>query len=341
MTVLVTGGTGLIGSNVARLLATAHDTDVVVLDRLASPPEGSVLADVADRVPFVAGTVTDLSFLIRTIKEFEVDRVVHSAALIAGTASARPIEALEVNVLGTANVLEAARICGLRRVIALSSSAVMGAPTDLETPRTEEAIVLPATGIYPLSKLALEHLVHTYREIYGVDAAAIRPRSVYGPGPWSVNHPMPVPRVIHAVVRGEDVVKPTGADTRFDLTYVKDEAEGIIRALFHEGQLNHHVYNISYGRNVSMGAVLEILRPLFPDVRIEVGPGLWDGVLPSGAQKDGVYRSSQRPCQDVTRAREDFGYEPVWPVERAVPDYVRWLTDGTYEETPVAAGARA
>lgn len=330
MAVLVTGGTGLIGSNVARLLVVEHGQDVVVIDRLGDAPTGSVISDLKDRVTYVQGTVTDLSLLLRTIQQHKVEYVVHSAAIVAGAASARPIEALETNIVGTGLVLEAARIAGLRRVIALSSSAVMGSPEDLVTPRAEDDIVMPPTGLYPMSKLACEHLVHTYRQIYGVDTAIIRPRSVYGPGPWSIHHGMPVPRAIQAVVNGEPLTRATGADTSFDLTYVKDEANGIIGALLHDGPLHHYVYNVSQGKNVSMGQVFEVLRQLFPSATIDVGPGLWEGILARGEQKDATYRSSQRPPQDISRASADFGYRPEWPVERAVPDYVRWLQEGSY-----------
>jgi nucleoside-diphosphate-sugar epimerase len=79
-----------------------------------------------------------------------------------------------------------------------------------------------------------------------------------------------------------------------------------------------------------MGSVVEILQGIFPDQKIEIGPGLWAGVLSKGKQEGLTYRSSQRPPQDITRARTDFGYDPNWPIERAIPDYVRWLQESTY-----------
>lgn len=330
MSILVTGGNGLIGANIVRILAEVHDDEVVIVDASPDLAEHSVLTEVADKVKYVQGSVTDLALLLRTIKDHGVTEAVHGAAIIAGAAARRPSEALEVNILGTVNMLEAARIVGLRRVVALSSSAVMGDPEDLNTPRREDDIMLPAVGIYPISKLTCELLVNTYRSLYDVDAAIVRPRSVYGPGRWSVHHPMPVPQVIHAVQRGEDVIRPSGSDTKFDLTYVKDEANGIISLLKFDKALPHAVYNISAGRNVSMGEVFEVLRGLRPDVTIEVGPGLWEGVLPTGRQRDASYHSSQRPPQDVSRIREDIGFAPTWPVERAVPDYLTWLDGGVY-----------
>lgn len=332
MTTLVTGGTGLIGASVARLLITEYDQKVVVFDRNPPAPNG-VLSDLGDRlVPFI-GNVTDLSQILHVVQDNDVDYIVHTGAIVSAAANLHPIEALETNVIGTANVLEAARLFKLKRVISTSSSSVFGAPEDIVTPRREEDIVLPATGIYPLSKITGEHLVHTYRKLYGVDAAAVRPRAVYGPGsarflPRSV----PTVKLIEAAAKGEDIIKPSGADTVFDVTYVKDQALGIVRALLHEGELAHHVYNLSYGRNISLGDLAEVIRQAVPEIKVELGPGLWEGILERGEQRDLTYRGSQRPPLDVSRAREDFGYEPAWPIERAVPDFIRWLRDSTYGE---------
>lgn len=330
MTVLITAGTGLIGANVARLLATEWDERIVILNRRQVSIDGSILADVSDHLEWVYGSVTDLSFLLRTVKRFSVDSIVHCAALLPQQEDAqRPVESLETNVLGTANVLEASYVMGLRRVLVMSSAAVMGDPEDLETPRREDDIVLPPAGMYALTKLTGEYLVHNYREVYDIDAVTLRPMTVWGPGRWEhLIHP--VPGLINAVASGQEVIKATGADTRFDLTYVKDEAAGVIAALQEEKRLPHYVYNLSYGKNVSIAEVVEILRAEIPGARIEVGPGLWEGVMARGRQHGTVYRSSQRPPQDISRAQSDFHYKPVWPIERAIPDFVRWLHDGIY-----------
>lgn len=330
MTVLVTGGTGFIGSNVARILATRHGERVVILDVRGRPADpGSPLAELGDRVSYVIGSITDMALLMHVIKEHDVDTVVNGAALLGQAAATRPVEALTINVIGAAHVLEAAGLQGLRRVVQVSSSAVMGAPEDLTKPRKEEEIVIPLNGIYPLSKFADEQLVNTYRQLYGVDAVAVRPRTVYGPGAYP-GTPTPVKNLVEAACRGEDIVRESGADTRFELSYVKDIARGIIKAIYLPERPPSHVYNLSYGQNVRLGAAVEALREVFPALRIEMGAGLLDGVVAAGGQRDLVYRSLQRPPQDISRARAELGYVPVWPVERAIPDYVRWLKEQAY-----------
>jgi nucleoside-diphosphate-sugar epimerase len=120
-----------------------------------------------------------------------------------------------------------------------------------------------------------------------------------------------------------------GGDTAFDFTYVKDFAAGAIQAYDCKSP-NHCVYNLSFGQNRTMFQVFDVLRKLFPDLSIKIGPGLWAGVLTKGKQTDMTYRSSQRPPQDITRARQDFNFEPEWDLDRAIPDWIRWIQEGKY-----------
>lgn len=323
MSILVTGGTGLIGSHIVRQLME-QGRDVVAFDRLPPPPKINALADVADRLKLEIGNVTDLANVLHVVKKHKVQGIIHCASMVASVANQYPVEALQVNIIGSANMLEAARIMGLGRVIVFSSSGVMGAPDDLVTPRKEEEIVLPTMGIYPLSKLACEHLVHTYRKLYNVDTISIRPRCIYGPGETRYHHPLPIYQVVFDALHGKDIVLESGGDTSFDYTYVKDAALGTIQAYDCKNP-SYHVYCISRGKNTKMSEVCDVVKQVFPKLRVEVGPGLWRGILAKGNQSDLTYRSSQRPPQDVTRARTDFGYNPQWDIDRAIPDWVNWL----------------
>jgi UDP-glucose 4-epimerase len=132
--------------------------------------------------------------------------------------------------------------------------------------------------------------------------------------------------VVLDAVAGKPIRYKTGADSSFDLTYVNDMSVGLVQA-YDSQSANHYVYNLSYGKNTRMSEVCDVLKGLFPNLPIEVGPGLWEGVLARGKQVDLSYRTSQRPPQDITRARKDFGFDPQWPVERAIPDWVQWLKE--------------
>ncbi|MFC2067276.1 NAD-dependent epimerase/dehydratase family protein [Chloroflexota bacterium] len=232
MAILVTGGTGLIGINTARFLAE-QGKDVVVFDRNPLPAKGNVLAEVMDRITVEIGNVADLAQVLNVIKKNKVDGIIHCAALMGTNANKHPIEALQTNIIGSTNMLEAARIMDLKRVIIVSSSAVMGDPEDVVTPRKEEEIVLPSMGIYPLSKLTCEHLTHTYRELYHVNAVSLRPRACYGPTEMIyavAEHAHPIWKLVRDAVEGKPIIKESGRDSSFDLTYAQESCLSVMYA---------------------------------------------------------------------------------------------------------------
>jgi nucleoside-diphosphate-sugar epimerase len=328
MTVLVTGGTGAIGSNVARLLIT-KGKKVVLYDRVPLSPANRVLAGFDGELKVEIGNITDMASLFDVIKRHDVRGVIHCAGMLPPHMNnLHPIEALTVNIIGTANVLEAARILGLGPVIVASAAGVMGRPKDVLTPRKEEDVVLPLAGIYPLSKLACEQLVYTYRQLHKVDTTAVRPRNAYGPG---FNFRMqPLFEVIYAALDGKDFVRPSGGDSIFDYTYVKDTAAGFVQ-LYETKAPANYVYNLSYGKGVNMTQVIDVVKPVFPKLKIEVGPGPWEGVVEGGKESELTVHPAVMPVQDISRARKDFGYSPEWDIERGIPDWVRWLKTGTYD----------
>jgi len=273
--------------------------------------------------------------MMHVVKDNKVQGIIHCAYMVSQAATEHPIEALHVNIIGSANMLETGRIMGLRRVVIVSSSGVMGVHKDLATPLKEEEVRLPLGGIYASCKIAVEQLVYTYRQIYGLDAIAIRPRNIYGPGDRRHGHPVPTYDVVMSAVAGRPIVLPRGGDSYFDLTYVKDIARGVIQGYDCKAP-SYYVYNVSSGRNRSMSEVCGVLKRVFPNLRIEVGPGLWEGVIATGAQVDRTYRSSQKPPLDISRARKDFGYEPQFDIERGIPAWIRWLQHRDYADAKAA-----
>lgn len=332
MDVLVIGGTGFIGSNVVRSLAE-QGRGVVAYD--LSPArtfEGTVLADLKGKFRVESGSVTDLPRILHIIKKHNIEGIIHCAAMLPTLSPDQPMETLQVNVIGTANILEAARIANLRRVVIASTSLIVAASDDPITPTREEAIELPPPSIYALSKLTMEYLAYVYRTCYSVDAIAVRPRCVYGPSSREARytHATPTWEVVPDAVAGKPIIRETGGDEMFDFTYVKDCAKGLIQAYDCKSP-TYHVYHLSRGRNRKMSEVCDVLRGLFPDLTIEVGPGPWKRALVRGEQQEDLsLRFTQLPPLDITRAQKDFGYDPEWDIERAIPDWVRWLKEGKY-----------
>ena len=322
MAILVTGSAGAIGSNVARMLLK-QGRNVVVYDRVPPASDNNLLADFGDNMKVEVGNITNLANIFDVIKRNKVEGIIHCAAMLPPHMNnLQPIEALTVNIIGPANMLEAARILGLERVIVASAAGVMGRPQDLVTPRKEEDVILPLAGIYPLSKLTCEQLVFTYRQLHNVNTTAFRPRNVYGPG--ANFRVQPLFEVVFAALAGNNFVRETGGDSTFDYTYVKDIAKGIVQ-LYDCQSPPQYVYNLSRGKSTKMSEVFEAVRGLFPDLRIEVGPGPWEGVIEGGKEFELTIHPAEMPPQDITRAQQDFGFKPEWDIERGIADWVRWM----------------
>jgi UDP-glucose 4-epimerase len=307
---------------------SAGESVVVFDNRSINADARTALSDLGGQVNYVVGTVTDLAAILHTVNYYQVDSIIHIPAVVGTRADRYPIEALHINVIGTANILEAARLQGLRRVVIVSSSAAMGDPADAVTARREDETVMPLKGVYPVSKLTAEMLTHTYREVHGIDAVAIRPRTVYGP--VARTSPMPIKTIAEAVCRGEAVSYEHGADAQFDLTYVKDFARGLLQAFFASGRLPYYVYNVSYGANLSLASVVDAIRAARPAASIELGSGPWGSAVEGVRPGIEVTSSPAKPAQDNSRARSDFGYEPIWNLDRAIPDYLHWIETGIY-----------
>ena len=180
MQVLITGGTGILGSATGRLLADRGHTvrllDVAP-DPAASPPH--------DAVEIVQGDVMSFGDLGDAMRDVEV--VVHLAYSLGEATNRRPYAATRLNVEGTATVLESARLSGVGRVLLASSVAVYGSDDMYEPgelPLTEDAATRLAPGmpLYGAGKLYLERLAEVYRKTHGLLGVGLRPSPVYGPG---------------------------------------------------------------------------------------------------------------------------------------------------------------
>lgn len=327
MTVMITGGVGAIGSNVARILVERGER-VVIYDRILPSPNNTIIGGLGDKVVAETGNVADLASVLNVVTRHRVDGIIHCAAMLPPHENdLHPLEAINTNIVGTANMLELGRSLGLKRVLTASAAGVMGRPSDLKTPREETDISLPLGGIYPLTKLTCEQLVYAYRSLHKVPANAFRPRNVYGPG--ANPRIQPLFEAFFAALNGQDVVREAGGDSTFDYTYVKDVSRGIVGLYFETGN-KYHVYNLSRGKSISMSEVFEALQVVFPERTIRIGDGSWEGVVEGGKEFEMTVHPAEMPPQDVSRAAADFGYEPTWDIERGLADWRRWYETGDW-----------
>ncbi|MCJ7434626.1 MAG: NAD(P)-dependent oxidoreductase [Anaerolineales bacterium] len=302
-TCLVTGGCGFIGSHLVRELAD-QGRNVIAYD---FNPDVSYLADCLDKVKFVYGDVANMAHLMGVMADYKVNVVFHLGYMLVPDTDNRTGRAIQVNCAGFQNVMEAARILKIRRVVWASSQAVYGFAEGYPvTPISEDVHVNPTTQ-YGACKLFNEHVARYYWQQHGVDNIGLRKPVVYGLGKsrrrdLSISH-----RLIENAIVGRPVEVPP-ADFHANYVYVKDIVRAYIFAM-QAPPTKHIIFNIN-GYAYRCSEVVEILRGLFPDLLVSNVKSL-DTPNPIDA-----YDLSP------IRAREELGYEPAYALADGVRDFL-------------------
>ncbi|MDL4817251.1 NAD-dependent epimerase/dehydratase family protein [Actinomadura opuntiae] len=310
--ILVTGGLGSIGSHTARALLDLGESVVLTAHRSVEVPE-YLAGEPGGRVAVEPLDATDEAAFLDIGKRHEISGVVHLAA--GRYDHPDPVEYLRAESLALFNALKAAREWGVRRFSVASSIGVY-AGVD-EVPWREEA-PLPAVAPHQIHafKKTAELFTALTGDSAGFETVSLRIGTIWGPLGLPDSPFFPLPRLLSAAVWGEapDLTPPRPpayADDATDLCYVKDCGRAIALLMLTE-RLNHRVYNVSTGRLVRFGEVVDAINAAVPGANV---------TLPEG-------RNPDRPPDnylDITRLREDTGFRPEYDVERAVPDYVDWL----------------
>ena len=309
--VLVTGGTGFIGSYVAKDLVE-HGHDVVAYD-LSTDERILEKVGVADDVETRRGDVTDSTDVVNAVAQTDATHIVHLAALLTNTAEENPRAALKVNVEGTSNVFEAARTLDdqVERVAWASSAAIYAPPSNYADGDdwwvTEDDLTYPDT-LYGATKEYNEHQARVYREEYGVSDVALRPTVAYGPYRETGGSAF-LANIIEKPALGEPFEVDYGTE-EIDWQHVADIAQSFRLATFaDEDDLSQRVYNVR-GQLASVREAAETVEGILPDADITVND---DGELPW----------TQR--LDMTAIQEDLGYDPEYDLETGFRSYINTL----------------
>jgi UDP-glucose 4-epimerase len=292
VTVLVTGGAGFIGSHVAEALV-ARGEDVVVLDDLSSGkrenlPEGAELVEGDIREPqdeLFAGVKPDVCFHLAAQADVRVS-------------VARPEHDARINVIGTINLLEAAREHGTQLVFSSTGGAIYG---ECDGPAPEDAPRQPLAP-YGTSKLAGEEYLATYNRLHGTKHVALRYGNVYGPRQDPHGEAGVVAIFFKRFLSGEQPrIFGDGKQTR-DYVYAVDVVRATLAAAGRDGG----VYNVGTGRETSVVELFDLCRQVAgkEDVEPEFAPPR-PGEL-------------QRSVLDVNRAVDDLGWRPEHSLEEGL-----------------------
>ncbi len=305
MKILITGGAGFIGSNLAEELLEKHE--VVIIDDLSTGRAENV--ENLD-VELVRGSITDPDLLKENFRG--VDYVFHQAALPSVQRSVEdPVLANEVNICGTLNVLVAARDAGVTKVIYASSSSAYGDMPEL--PKREDMTPDPKSP-YAVAKLTGEYYCRVFNEIYGLKTVALRYFNVYGPrqDPAS-DYAAVIPNFVNRIMEGKaPIIYGDGEQTR-DFTFVRDVVQANVRAMESDAT---GVFNVAAGTRISVndlaGMIMGIIGTRMECVHEE--------------PRAGDVRDS---LGDISKAHAGFGYVPRYGMEDGLKETIGWFGGGT------------
>jgi len=315
MIILITGGLGLIGHNVVKKLEN-QGHDIVITDiktNYGIIPQTEIDYLINERKKFIKTEKihpVDISAKDNTewlFRNYRPDAVIHLASFPRQkVVNAAPALGARVMCEGLLNLLEACIKYNCSRFLYTSSSMVYG---DFKDFITEDAICKPQ-GQYGIMKLAGEWLIRDYQK-KGIDHTIFRPSAVYGP--LDVEDRV-ISKFLITAMRG-GVLKVNGINETLDFTYVDDAADGIVQALLSENTKNK-TYNITKSHSKTLLSAAELAVKLVGKGTIEV------------REKDADFPS--RGALDITRAKNDFNFDPKVDIDEGFEIYYDWLKNSAY-----------
>ena len=303
---LITGGAGFIGSNLAAELL-ARGEQVRVLDNFSTGQRAN-LAPLVDQLEIVEGDVRSYHLVREAVEG--VDFVLHQAALPSVPRSVRdPITTNEVNVMGTLNLLQAAREAGVQRLVYASSSSIYGNSPEL--PKRESMSPHPLSP-YAISKLAGEQYCRVFWQLYGFETVCLRYFNVFGPrqDPTS-QYSAVIPKFITALFNGQELtIHGDGRQSR-DFTYVANVVQANLLACTAPDAAGG-MFNIACGQRYTLLELVASLSEI-----IEKQPN-----LNHTPPRPGDVPHSQA---DITLARTRLGFDPAIDLRSGLAQTVAWF----------------
>jgi len=310
MKILITGGAGFIGSHLCEKYTKEGHT-VLCLDNFMSGNVQNIRhLTFLRNFKLINGDIRNFDLLEKIIPG--VDIVFHLAAQIHVDKSViEPKLTYEINVLGTQNILEAARMYDVKRVIHASTSEVYGSsvyhPMDERHP-------LNAPHPYGASKIAADRMCHAYIQTYGMDIAIMRLFNVFGPRQRDIGYGGVISIFTRRILNN---VPPTifgdGQQTR-DYTYIEDTVAAYDAVLNYQQQITEPI-NFGNGKEVSIIDLANMLIDLC---------GRKGELTPTHAEPR--VGEVQRLIADATKVKNLLGWEPKYSLEKGLREYVQWYT---------------
>ena len=313
MTYLITGGAGFVGSHVAEQLLQRGET-VVVIDNFNDYYDPAIKRrnverlNLHDKFTLIEDDIRNVERVNHMFAEHGITHVAHLAAMAGVRASVDQTSLyIDVNLIGTMNLLEAGKAHNIKQFVLASTSSVYGKTEILPFVETDTAD--RPLAAYPASKRAAEMLGYTYHNLVEMNVTVLRFFNVYGPAgrpdmmPW---------RLMEATQTGDVIKLFNGGDIHRDWTYIADTANGVIAAL--DTPLGYEVMNLGCGSPISLIEFVEIIEEYSGKsiTTIDVPTPLSDPPI--------TY------C-DNTKARELLGFSPAVSVKDGLYKTWEWYRD--------------
>ncbi len=311
MAILVTGGTGFIGAQVARELVHQGEKPIVfdISDRQ------TLLKGVEDQVTVVKGDVSNYSHVLNAVKQYRIDTIYHLGSMLSVASDADPWSSFRVNAQGTFHVLEAARILGVRQVIFSSTLGTYG--LDIREEVIDDYTLQRPALFYGCTKVFAELIGRFYKRKFGLDFRGVRYPAIVGPGVKTPGVVQYYSWAIEEAYKGNPFKIWVTPEIKFAAMYYKDAALSIIQcAQAPLEKIKMGVYVLG-GMFLSAQELVDNIKKFLPKARLEFEPNM---------EIVQAIKGLSRPV-DERCAREEFGWMGQYPIERTIEDFIRELRE--------------
>ena len=308
--ILVTGGAGFVGSNLVKALAETYKADVTVMDDLFTGNRGFLKGI---KHEFIHGSVSDYNIVEELVKKADI--VFHLAARNIIVSNSNPREDLEVNVIGTFNILEACKQHGIERLIYTSTASVYGSPKTLPISEDSSKEFL---SFYSASKFSGEVYCQTFYEVFNVPVAIVRYSNVFGYNQLPLNpYCGVIGKFIESSIAGLPIkIHGDGEQTR-DYTFIADAVEATISAAIVPRAIGQ-IYNIATGAETSVKNLAIIINSL------------------TGSQSPLEYIDKRdidnirKRYLNIDKIRHELKFSPLTGLETGLSKTIEWYKEYLY-----------
>lgn len=308
--ILITGATGQIGSELVMYLRERYGNENVVAAGHRRKPQ----KEIVETGPYITLDVTDRDSIDRAVEKYNIDTIYHMAAILSAAGEKNPQLAFKVNIVGTYNILEAGLKYKLERIMIPSSIAVFGPETPKDN--TPNETVLKPTTMYGISKVTGELLGNYYFKRFGLDVRGLRYPGIISwktpPGGGTTDYAV---EIFYYALEGKKYTCFLREDTYLPMMYMPDALKAIVQlAEADVSKLKHHAdFNVT-AMSFCPRELVEEIKKYIPDFEVEYKPDFRQEIADSWPNSI-----------DDSAAREEWGWQPEWNLERMVEDMIKNL----------------